>query len=131
MARVLWNIPVLIMPPVVMGAMDKTKAFKGKPVVRLGFLTALSTVAVILGAAPSTMFSNPIFFPILFSLSRLTSSLPAPRTAFYLAAIVYPVLIDFVLFCWCLQSDGMTKSPASGLYPAQAVYPQQVGRVLR
>lgn len=53
MARVLWNIPVLIMPPVVMGAMDKTKAFKGKPVVRLGFLTALSTVAVILGLYPA------------------------------------------------------------------------------
>ena len=68
MARVLWNIPVLIMPPVVMGAMDKTKAFKGKPVVRLGFLTALSTVAVILGAAPSTMFSNPILFSIIFTV---------------------------------------------------------------
>ena len=66
MARVLWNIPVLIMPPVVMGAMDKTKIFKGKPVVRLGFLTGLSTVAVILGPTPPTIFWNhlsPISFP--------------------------------------------------------------------
>ena len=83
MARVLWNIPVLLMPPVVMGAMDKTKAFRGKPVVRLGFLTGLSTVAVILGLYPAqAVYPQQVRPPFPFPVNPPPHPLPPPSPSF-------------------------------------------------
>lgn len=53
LARVLWNIPTLIIPPIVVSQLDKTSLFKGRPRTRLSFLTALSTAAVVVGLYPA------------------------------------------------------------------------------
>lgn len=52
-ARVLWNIPVLIMPPVVMMYLKRTAAFKRNPRLELPAVTAVCTFAVILGVYPA------------------------------------------------------------------------------
>lgn len=52
-ARVLWNIPTLIIPPIIISQLDKKNVFRNRPRTRLSFLTAMSTVAVVIGLYPA------------------------------------------------------------------------------
>lgn len=52
-ARVLWNIPVLIFPPVMMARMSQTPWMRANPRARVPLLAAVSTVCVGLGVYPA------------------------------------------------------------------------------
>lgn len=52
-ARVLWNIPVLIMPPLVMARMRRTAFLKSNPKMELPILTLTATAAVVMGIYPA------------------------------------------------------------------------------
>lgn len=53
LARVIWNIPVLLIPPPLMQVLSNTKFFKANPRLNLPLYTLISTVAVVVGIYPA------------------------------------------------------------------------------
>eukprot|EP00041_Stephanoeca_diplocostata_P025154 m.651972 g.651972 ORF g.651972 m.651972 type:complete len:165 (+) comp22686_c0_seq1:1204-1698(+) len=53
LARVLWNIPVLAIPPVLMQRLERTATFRANPRLKLPTLTVISSIAVVAGLYPA------------------------------------------------------------------------------